>query len=415
MKNLWRAIRLILEIAIACIIFFFIATKTPLFDRAIPWRNTTTSVNQTWSTDTILSGNNTISTSKNTSGTVWTTLSSWTSSEAQFWNTVPSQHVIEQPVQEWIACRSPRWTSVQNNETIIAYKTTIANSENVCLSQTRTCNNGTLWWSYEYEYCNYEINGTITQHDGTKIETIAWASNSEQQRVNLNNYIKKKESIPDRYIQPTIVRDNSTPTLSDVKWQPMKNSTITIKPINSTDRLDQITIRDSIVSTYYNWCATPRWERVQHGNFIYAYMTSSSSIKQQCISEKRACVSGKLSGSFQYKSCEITDDPIGVVRNYNGDIVQRWLTPLYGNTTSQNHISINNTTGCITPRWQTIPHTSTIVAYRLPTSTDNSLCDKEVRSCKNGVLHGSYTYQTCMELPQNTKKRRRDWWNNWWN
>lgn len=460
MKNIWRAIRVILEIAIACIIFFLIATKTPLFERAIPWQN---SDKENWSITTWTQYNNTIpeitiqtiswSISKpaehngimkvyESNGNIvyvydpttsWYLVSNTWSDKTYLLDQkiYPSMQVIEVPVQQKSSCVAPRWEIIKDKNTVIAYKNLTANKDNVCLSEARTCNNWTLNGSYQYTHCNYILNGTLIQSDGTKIDITPWSSNNIQQLVSLDEYIKKRDSIPERYIQPVIIRDNTTPTLSQVKWQPMNNSNIPVRPVNRIDKLDQTTVRDSVSYNNYNTCNTPRWDRIEHGTFVYAYNIRQSSYSQQCISQKRACIDGKLSGSFQYKSCTVVEDPIGKITNTSGDIFytnpkrppityssQNYINPWNSNiiTWSNNTYTNNNIQKtCTTPRWTTISHTSSIVTYRLPTSTDNSLCDREVRVCRNGVLHGSYTYQTCMEIPNNTRNRRRDWWNNLWN
>ncbi len=436
MKNIWRAIRVILEIAIACIIFFFIITKTPLFERAIPdldnnkvstgtlivdqytTRDKTSIITNSWIlyTPTQFSGVTQIIESN---GNIVYLYDDDAISKTTSWALIdttlyPASRVIEVPVQQANSCTTPRWEIINDKNTIIAYQSQRANNNNTCWAEIRICTNGKLSWSYTYSTCNYEINGTIIWADGTKIETISWSTNNSQQYIDLSKYIKQKESIPDKYIQPVIVRDNSTPTLSEVKSQSMNNSTIK-EHTTYGDSLDQTTVRDSPATTYYRSCITPRWEKVNHGDFIYAYNISQSSLLQQCISQKRSCIDGKLSWSFQYQSCKIIGERIGIVKDYYGNIVQRGLQNSNTNN-SQNYLSTTvENSSCTTPRWQEISHTSSVIAYRLPTSTDNSLCDKEVRVCRNWVLHGSYTYQTCMEKPNNTSWRNRNRWNNIWN
>ena len=459
MKNIWRAIRLILEIAIACIIFFFIATKTPLFERALPGRNNET---ESWSIttgneyntipETIIqtttgrilkpaqySGVTTVYESNgdivyfydSVNGTVQQTLTTWSSSQTSDPFTINNHSnttAIEQPVKQGVSCTAPRWEIIGNQETVIAYQNPTANRDNVCLSEIRVCRNGQLWGSYRHESCNYMINGTLILADGSKIDVIEWASDGNQTLVNLEEYIKKRDSIPDRYIQPVIVRDNTTPTLSDVRHH-MQNSTIKVTPVYTTDRLDQVTVRDSEAYTYGRSCTTPRWERVKHGSFIYAYNIEQSSLLQQCISQKRSCQDGKLSWSFQYHTCKIIGERIGIITNSSGHTfypnINSALSYPYHN--GQNYITLPSTNShttltpviqggsCTTPRWQSISNTSSVIAYRLPTSTDNSLCDKEVRVCRNAVLHGSYTYHTCMEKPNNTSQRNRNRWERLWN
>jgi hypothetical protein len=61
-------------------------------------------------------------------------------------------------------------------------------------------------------------------------------------------------------------------------------------------------------------------------------------------------------------------------------------------TVGQNYIEISN---CLTPWGSTVANGGRITAYRLPTSTSNSLCDSETRVCRAWVLGWRYTYPSC--------------------
>jgi len=66
-----------------------------------------------------------------------------------------------------------------------------------------------------------------------------------------------------------------------------------------------------------------------------------------------------------------------------GDAVRDTLLRSHRNngtsTAGQNYIEISN---CLTPWGSTVANGGRITAYRLPTSTSNSLCDSETRVCR---------------------------------
>lgn len=403
MKNLWRSIRILIEIAIACLIFFFIATKTPLFDRAItnPSQTRTGSDISSWALTPATSG--------------WI-ITSWT--QYPILETPPISYtpiIKEIPIQgEHKECTSPRWTTIPHGTSIKAYKHKIATMHgNICQSQIRTCNNGHLEGSYRHEECFYAINGLVRTADNI-IEQHKGANNEEQSLINLSEYIKKKHTTPREFTQPSITPNTTAPTLAEVKPHLMTNGK---KPSSrlKKDTLEQEKLKDNPNNRPYRSCRTPRGTRVEHGDFVYAYNSNKSSPHQQCISQVRSCINGELNGTFLYPSCEITSGWIGTVTNYQGEIVQRDINEQhYPPSHNHQHTFITNNDSnwnCTTPRGTTIAHSSTIIAYRLPTSTDNSLCDQEIRTCKYGVLHGSFEYETCSEQKKNPPKpKRRQWW-----
>lgn len=54
----------------------------------------------------------------------------------------------------YLGCNSPWGTSMNNGDTITAYQTSAVTSPATCVSETRTCNNGTLTGSYASQTCS---------------------------------------------------------------------------------------------------------------------------------------------------------------------------------------------------------------------------------------------------------------------
>ncbi|WP_415062525.1 hypothetical protein [Bdellovibrio sp.] len=96
-------------------------------------------------------------------------------------------------------------------------------------------------------------------------------------------------------------------------------------------------------------------QSLAEGQSVTAFLNSSGS----CVSEQRVCVSGILSGSYQYSSCDS-----GAERSclFNG---------------------------------KTIASGEEVVAYLKSTVPNGETCKSESRSCQKGVLSGSFEYSSC--------------------
>ena len=95
------------------------------------------------------------------------------------------------------------------------------------------------------------------------------------------------------------------------------------------------------------------------GQTVTAYQNSSVPVGSTCVSEVRKCSGGQLSGSYTYASCQV-GKPAACL--FNG---------------------------------KTIPHGGTVVAYQNSTVAFGQSCVQETRTCNNGRLSGSYSYESC--------------------
>lgn len=96
----------------------------------------------------------------------------------------------------------------------------------------------------------------------------------------------------------------------------------------------------------------------------YAEAFLNSTEADSCVTERRQCVSGSMTGSFAYASCKVNDQAACL---FDG---------------------------------RTIPHGSQISAYLNSTVPNGASCVSEVRLCNNGVLSGSFNYGHCESTAQ---------------
>ncbi len=418
MKVFLRIVSIIIEIIVAVAIFIMVVQKTPLFDRAIPGRSDTSS-----SPITTIQDQNTPSYSGNNE----------TKSSDLLAYKNKSETIIDQPVYSGKSCTSPWGTSINDNNSIIAYRSQRADSSNECYSEIRTCQDGKIWWNFVYKTCDYIIDGQLIKSDGTKEDIVAGASDSNQRLINLSKFYKKLQTTPKEYIQPKPYKDSSTFDIKQARSQKMDNSKI-ITNQDLTDTLDQTIQKDDNINNKAS-CRTPWGKRIDHGSFVYAYNYSNNTIWQQCISQKRSCDDGILWWTYRYESCifntknnklqaVIYSQPStlynGILSPYSpyvrpiGDAVRDTLLRSHRNSGTstgwQNYIKISN---CLTPWGSVIEDGGRITAYRLPTSTSNSLCDSEMRVCRAWVLWWRYTYPSCTETYHIIDTRSETWvWKN---
>lgn len=429
-----RIIWYLIEITIAVAIFIMLAQKTALFDRVIPWRSSGFPPIQTQT------GSTTNNSGNQTPTQIPTTISS-----------AP----IHLAVSMGQSCTSPRWETIAENQSVTAYSSSISDISNTCLSELRVCRKWKLSGSYRYQTCDFFVDW---KRNG--IDLIPGASNSEQRFSNKSELVQAYMRNNKEYLQPAPLKDRSGLSPKDLSHT-MQNSNIQYISAK-TDLLDQETLQDKEPQHSVWSCTTPRWESVAHGKVVYAYDIANSTLHQFCKSEKRACINGKLTGTFQYKSCdtwvsqkEKTSDTLQslawtennrlsqqqrVIEN-QGTLSPWWpqaqrslkdqindsvkLTSDYSTTNSNSYTSswtwwttINNTTtnspslpsnntqnyiefgkSCTSPRGTPIDNSDFVVAYRNSAPESNSLCNSEKRFCRNWRLWWSYTYQSCGTQP----------------
>ncbi len=151
------------------------------------------------------------------------------------------------------------------------------------------------------------------------------------------------------------------------------------------------------------------------GQTVVAYLASSVPAGQVCKSEIRQCQNGTFSGSYQYATCSV-----GAAASclFNGQTVAHGATvkayqassvPYGSSCVSQDRVCNNGTlsgsysygscsvgtaASCLF-NGQTVAHGATVKAYQAATVPYGSTCASQDRSCNNGVLSGSYAYNTC--------------------
>ena len=170
---------------------------------------------------------------------------------------------------------------------------------------------------------------------------------------------------------------------------------------------------------------------IQHGQSLNAYFTQSVASGEECQVQVRECEDGTLSGNINYfhTECEVTEkteeekpataeESLEASCQFNGQVVSngstveayQTSTVPFGGACSKEVRSCTNgvlsgtyeKTSCAveaglscTFNGQEVSNGSTVEAYLTSTVPFGGACSKEVRSCTNGVLSGTYEKTSC--------------------
>lgn len=287
------------------------------------------------------------------------------------------------------SCRTPRGTTVKDWDYIRAYKYSSAPWSDWCEWEIRTCHDWILDGSYSNQTCRLKQptnNNCYWRNCGTWNNSCSlprwWNISHGQSVVAYSNSYGQCRSE---------TRTCSNWWLQGSYWyQYCQNNDYPNYPQN-------------------NACSLPRWWNISHGQSVIAY---SYGYNWVCSSERRYCNNWSLNGSYSMQSCNYQSNSCALPRWWsiaNGQSVLAYNNA-YGVCSSERRYCTNwnlnwsysqqycqSQQSCSLPRWGSIQNGQSVEAFLNP----GSPCTKEIRTCINWVLNGSYGYSSCT-LTQNS-------------
>ncbi len=225
-------------------------------------------------------------------------------------------------------CSLPRWWSIADGQSVVAYSSRMGN----CASQTRTCYDGYLNGSYQYVNCT---NSTTTARcslprwgsisDGQSI--VAYASPSS------NCERRQTRTCSDGYLNGSYQYANCTnPTYARCslpRWGSISDGQSVLayaSPTGDCALKQTRTCSDGYLNGSYQYanctnptyarCSLPRWGSISDGQSVLAYASPTGDC---ALKQTRTCSDGYLNGSYQYSSCRNTTPDISMP-----DIYSNW-------------------------------------------------------------------------------------------
>lgn len=268
--------------------------------------------------------------------------------------------------------------SYSEGQTVTAYLGSSVASGQACVSEVRTCTNGSFTGSYSYASCGVNVpsaclfNGQTINH-GQLVEAY-------------------------------------------------QNSSVSY---GSTCGKESRTCNNGVLSGSYNYasCSTGaaasclfNGQTIADGGIVKAFQASAVGYGQACISENRVCANGVLSGSYGFGNCTVGTTAAGCL--FNGQTVAHGATVVgYSSSTvgygqvcgSQSRTCTNGTlsgtynfpscsvggAASCSLGGQSIAHGQSVVAYASSTVAAGSTCSSQSRTCINGTLSGNFANLSC--------------------
>ena len=157
------------------------------------------------------------------------------------------------------------------------------------------------------------------------------------------------------------------------------------------------------------------------GDTVVAYQNSAVAYGSACVSENRTCDNGALSGSYVYSSCTVSApasclfDSQTIAHGASVTAYQNSMAPFGSACTSEtrtcsngvlsgsysyNSCAVQSPANCLF-NGQTIQHNDVVAAFQFSTVPYGTTCQQENRVCYNGALNGSFSFASCnVEAPQ---------------
>ena len=196
------------------------------------------------------------------------------------------------------SCTLPWGGTIASGSSVTAYQSSSVTSPASCVSQTRTCTNGTLSGSYTNQSCS--VNSPASPAPTASLSaspnpvayngrsTLTWSS---------TNATSCTAGGPWSNGGTLSGSGLTNPLTSDTLF------TFQCTGPGGTSPLQSVTVTVTAAS-----CALPWGGTIASGNSVTAYQFPSVTSPTTCasVSETRVCTNGSLSGSFTNQSCSVT-------------------------------------------------------------------------------------------------------------
>lgn len=276
--------------------------------------------------------------------------------------------------------------TIAHGDSVTAYSTSNVAYGSVCsgVAETRTCNNGVLSGSAQYGSCAVAapraclFDGKTIEHGGTAVafetSTVSFGLTCKQENRTCND-----GTLTGSFQYGSCATDQAASCLFDGRTIAHGESVAAFATSSvaygSTCTQESRTCNNGVLSGNYSFssCTTGQPQNcsfngvtVNHNESIIAFAAEHVAYGQSCASESRSCVNGALSGSMTASSCVVDAAPPAKSCTLNG---------------------------------KEIADGSSVTVFTSSSVASGQTCQTETRSCSNGVLSGSATFESCVVNP----------------
>ncbi len=326
--------------------------------------------------------------------------------------------------------------AIANGQTVTGYQNSTVPYGQTCVSQLKTCSNGSLSGSYTFPSCSMGTPASCT-FNGQAVasgQTITAFQNStvpygqscvSQVETCTNGVLSGSFTFPSCTPgTPASCSFNGQTIASGQSITSYQNSTV---PYGQACVPQVRTCTNGSLSGSYNFssCSTGtpasctfNGQTIASGQSFTAYQSSSVPYGQSCLPQVETCTNGTLNGSYSYASCSM-GAPASCLFNgqsiASGQTVTAYLSStvpygqscaLQARTCSNGSLSGNYTfPSCSSGapascsfNGQTIASGQSVTAYQSSSVMPGLSCTSQTRTCSNGALSGSYSIGSCSVL-----------------
>ena len=273
--------------------------------------------------------------------------------------------------------------TVANGHTVIGYQAASVAKESQCLSQQRTCTNGTLSGTYQYASCDVEAAATTNASCTFNGQTVASGQS-------VTAYKSSSVASGNQCVLQTRTCQNGT--------------------LSGSYQYANCAVNNAAASCTFNG------QTVANGQSVTAYQSSVGAIGSQCVSQQRTCANGTLSGTYQLNECSASTassctfngktiaSGSSVVAYQSSSVASGSQCVLQTRTCSNGTLSgsyqyancaVNNAAASCTFNGQTVANGQSVTAYQSSVGAKGSQCVSQQRTCANGTLSGTYQLNEC--------------------
>lgn len=190
-------------------------------------------------------------------------------------------------IDDYADCMTPWWYKIAHWDSVLAYKQ-MDNAPDICNIERRFCWKWKLSGTYTQQWCSINENYTYEQWGEAQI-----AKNSED-----NDEFKWRNTIQNE--------DGSVKVKDSEIWW----SFVLDRPVNSYSAFhsgDNIREEDPEVSQTtrpHRNCTAPRWEKVDHWQFVQAFKHANWFSDAPCEAQIRLCTMWELKWTYTESTCK---------------------------------------------------------------------------------------------------------------
>jgi len=327
--------------------------------------------------------------------------------------------------------------SIASGDSIEAYLNSSSAAGGACVGEPRVCDNGVLSGTYNFTTCtdtpakDCTFNGrTVAHKDSIKAylsSTVPFGSTCQEEMRTCNN-----GNLTGSYNSPSCTV--GAPVSCTFNGQAVAHGQTVIAYQNSAVASGASCIQESrtcnngVLSGSYNFASCKvnapmaclfNGQTIASGQNVKAFAASTVPFGQACVSSVRTCVNGQLSGSGDFASCT-PGLPQSCVVNGKTYAHKESVTMFasssvpFGQSCSSEVRTCNNGVMSGSAAFATcapeapqsclfngvnVAHGQMVKAFLTSAVPFNGSCTSEVRTCNNGLLSGSYAFNSCSVTP----------------